>query len=320
MPEPVCNQESAVATRDPGSASAPLPPVSAAQPARQHHRAAIAALVSVGVLWSSAGVLIKLVPWPPLAIWSVRSAIAALAITLVARPRLSDTTRHELAAAAALAATTALFIAANKHTTAANAILIQYSAPAWVAVLGALLLGERAGAKDWLAIAATLAGVTLFFFDRLTLEHTTGNVLALVAGVAFAAHAVLVRRVALLGQSTARAIWLGHLMAAVGGAPFVMSAGELAPSGVGALVALGVLQQAAPGLAYAWAMRRVSALEGMLIPTIEPILSPVWVWLVFSERPGRWALAGGLLVVGAITARAAASLRAAEAAVRPDDI
>lgn len=272
---------------------------------------AVLALVLVGVLWSTAGVLIKLVPWSPLAIWSARSAIAALVLIAVARPSWRGITRHELAAGFALAATTALFVAANKYTTAANAILIQYSSPAWVALLGAWLVRERASRADWLTIAAALVGVVLFFVDRLTLSHTFGNLLAVAAGIAFAAHAVLMRKLALLGQSTLRAIIVGHLLAAVLGAPALLSSSQLGAEGLGAILALGFLQQALPGLAYAWAMRRVTAMEGMLLPTIEPILSPVWVWLVFGEQPGRWALLGGVIVVGAVTARAALAIRLA---------
>ncbi len=136
------------------------------------------------------------------------------------------------------------------------------------------------------------------------------------AGVAFAAHAVLMRKLALLGQSTLRAIIVGHLLAAVLGAPALLSAPMLGAEGLGAILALGFLQQALPGLAYAWSMRRVTAMEGMLLPTIEPILSPVWVWLVFGEQPGRWALLGGAIVVGAVTARAALAIRLAR---RPSD-
>lgn len=273
--------------------------------------AAVLSLILVGVLWSTAGVLIKLVPWSPLAIWSARSAIAAVVLIAVARPSWRGITRHELGAGLALAATTALFVAANKYTSAANAILIQYSSPAWVALLGAWLLRERASRADWLTIAAALFGVVLFFLDRLTFAHTFGNLLAVAAGVAFAGHAVLVRKLALLGQSTLRAIILGHVLAALLGAPALVGEHALAFDGLAAILALGLLQQALPGLAYAWAMRRVTAMEGMLLPTVEPILSPVWVWLVFDEQPGRWALLGGAIVVGAVTARAALAIRLA---------
>ena len=294
------------------AAAVPLPAPMSGGPAYLHAQGGalpIAALAAVGILWSMAGVLIKLVDWPSLAIWSVRSGIAAIALLAIRRPSWRGLLATEWAAAAALAATTALFIAANKYTTAANAILIQYSAPAWVALFGALWLGERATRTDWLTIALALSGITLFFFDQLTFDHTTGNLFALTAGVTFALHAVAVRRLAQLGRSPLRAILLGHLIAAVAGAPFLLGAGALPTEAWVALLALGVLQQAVPGLLYAWAMQRATALEGLLVPILEPILSPCLVWIFVGEEPGRWALAGGVLVVGAVTARAAIGLR-----------
>jgi drug/metabolite transporter (DMT)-like permease len=294
------------------SASSPSPPPAPTYLHAQGGALPIAALVAIGLLWSMAGVLIKLVAWPPLAIWSVRSAVAALAILAVRRVSWRDLHRVEWGAGVSLALTTALFVAANKYTTAANAILIQYSAPAWVAILGALWLGERATRFDWATIAVALSGITLFFFDQLTFNHTTGNLFALTAGVTFAMHAAAVRRLAQLGRSPLRAILLGHLIPAVVGAPFVISAVAAEPLPAQAwliLVVLGVFQQAVPSLLYSWAIQRATALEGLLVPILEPILSPCWVWIFLGEEPGRWALAGGCLVVGAVTLRALVGLR-----------
>jgi len=64
-----------------------------------------------------------------------------------------------------------------------------------------------------------------------------------------------------------------------------------------------------PSLLYSWAIQRATALEGLLVPILEPILSPCWVWIFLDEQPGRWALAGGSLVVGAVTLRALLGLR-----------
>jgi len=281
---------------------------------------AIVALIGVGLLWSTAGALIKYVAWPPAAIWSLRSGIAAVALIGFFRPSWRGVTRTEWLSALALAATTGLFILANKWTTAANAILIEYSAPAWAALLGAVILHERASRLDWLTIGLALVGVALFFFDQIALDHVAGNVVALMAGVAFAAHVVLLRKVARddsAGSGTAlRAMILGHVIAAVVGLPFVITAPPLPASGWAAMATLGLLQQAVPTIFYAWAIRRVTAVEGLLIPIVEPIMSPVWVWLAHGERPGRWALLGGAIVVGAVTLRSVAPMWRARTAAR----
>jgi drug/metabolite transporter (DMT)-like permease len=270
------------------------------------HRRALFLLALCGVLWSTGGVLIKAVTWHPLAIWAARSAIAAAALYAVRRPSLRAITPGEWGAAFALAATTGGFIIANKLTTAANAILIQYSAPVWVALLGAWLLGERATRLDWAAIVAVLAGITLFFFEQLTFDHAAGNLVAVGDGIAFAISAVLMRRVAKfqLDVDPLRPLLLGNIIGAVAGAPFWIVEPRPDLAGWGALLALGLVQQAAAYLCYAAAIRHATAIEAILIPVIEPVLNPLWVALAVGELPGPWAVVGGAIVVLAVTARA----------------
>lgn len=290
---------------------APFPPHAILPPVTDHRRA-LFLLALCGVLWSTGGVLIKLVDWHPGAIWATRSAFAALALFAVRRPTLRNIQRAEWGAAIALAATTGLFVLANKLTTAANAILIQYSAPVWVALLGQWFLGERASRRDWLTIFLVLGGITLFFFEHLTIDHVAGNLVALGAGVAFAFSSLTMRRVATLDGGALdplRPIVLGNLLGAVLGAPFCFLSPPPDLAGWGALAALGVFQQGGAYLAYVAAVRHATAMEVILIPVIEPILSPLWVAIAFDEWPGAAALAGGAIVVGAVTLRAVLSRR-----------
>jgi drug/metabolite transporter (DMT)-like permease len=282
---------------------------------QRDHQRAFVLLAMCGLLWSTAGVLIKLVDWNVGAIWSVRSAIAAAALWAICRPSFRGIHAAEWRAACALASTTGLFILANKLTTAANAILIQYSAPIWVALLASWTLGERTSRLDWVTIGAVLAGITLFFFDQLTFDHVAGNLVALAAGIAYAVNVTSFRRVALTSAETGpsdplRALLLGNLIGAVVGAPFVLTSPPPDLTGWTALLALGLVQQAAAYLCYAWAIRHATALEATLIPVIEPIMSPVWVALAFGEYPGPWAFLGGTIVVGAVTLRALHGRRA----------
>jgi drug/metabolite transporter (DMT)-like permease len=281
----------------------------AVRDAARDHRRAVALLALCAALWSTAGVLIKLVDWNAGAIWATRSAIAAAALWAWRRPSLARISAAEWRGACSLAATTGLFILSNKLTTAANAILIQYSAPIWVALLGAWLLGERATRLDWLTIAAVIGGVALFFFEQLSLDHVAGNLVALAAGVAFAVSIVSFRQVAVAPGAAGpsdplRPMLLGNLISAVLGAPFLFASPPPGLTGWGALVALGLFQQAAAYLCYAWAIRHATAIEATLVAVVEPILSPVWVAIAFGERPGGWAVLGGAIVVGAVTMRA----------------
>ena len=285
------------------------PRAPAVRDAARDHRQALLLLAVCAALWSSAGVLIKLVDWNVGAIWATRSAIAAVVLGAWRRPSLARISAAEWRAAGSLAATTGLFILANKLTTAANAILIQYSAPIWVALLGAWLLGERASRLDWLTIVTVIGGIALFFFEQLSLDHVAGNLVALAAGVAFAVSVVSFRQVALTPGATGpsdplRPMLLGNLIGAALGAPFLLVSAPPGLTGWGALVALGLFQQAAAYLCYAWAIRHATAIEATLVAVIEPILSPIWVAIAVGERPGPWAALGGAIVVGAVTARA----------------
>ena len=209
-----------------------------------------------------------------MAIWATRSAFAASLLWLVRRPNLRRLSRAEWAAALSLAVTTGLFVVSNKLTTAANAILIQYSAPVWVALLGAWFLGERASRLDWMTIALVLGGIALFFLDQLTLDHVAGNL------------------VALAGEATdpLRPLLVGNLIAAAAGAPFCFLSAPPDATGWAALVVLGTVQQGAAYLCYGWAIRHATALEAMLIPIVEPILSPLWVAIAIGEMPGSWEI------------------------------
>ncbi len=274
----------------------------------QHPRA-IALLFVTALLWSLGGLLIKLVPWPPLAVAGGRGFVAAAVLALVIRPRRLSLSWASLATALSYAGCTVTFVAATKLTTAANAILLQHTCPIWVALLGAWLLRERAARADWIAIIATLAGIMLFFADKFRADLFLGNIVAIISGVFFALTAIFMRRQK--DSSPAEALILGNLISGLIGAPALIGApfAETTAAGWGAFIALGAVQLALSYFIYAHAIRHVTALEAVLIPVIEPILNPVWVMLAIGEVPAPWAIAGGLIVLAASVFRAWVAIR-----------
>jgi drug/metabolite transporter (DMT)-like permease len=270
-------------------------------------RKAVAALLGAALLWSLGGVLIKWVDWHPMAIMGARSLIATGLTYALLRGKVRRIGRVELAAALAYAATVAMYVSAVKLTTAANAILLQYTAPVWIALAGGWALGERTTRSDWVVLAVALLGMLLFFRQGLRAEGFVGNLLAALSGVTYAATMVLLRK-----QKDAdplSAILLGNVVAALIGLPFAI--GQPLPSAQGwlGLALLGIVQQGLSYGLYSYAIRHVTALESALILTIEPILNPIWVALAIGEYPDAGALVGGALVVAAVTARAVASAR-----------
>ncbi len=261
---------------------------------------AIAYLLLTALLWSTSGVLIKIVDWNPFGIAGVRSAIAAVVMLAVIRRPHWTWSRAQILGACSYAASVTLFVLAMKWTTAANAILLQYTAPVYVAVLGPWLLGERASFWDWIAIAVTLVGMSLFFMDALTATGFWGNVAALVSGVFFAG-LILSLRYQKAGSPLESGL-LGNVFVATLAVPSLALSPPPADSWL-PLVLLGVFQLGIAHLLYATALRSVAAIEAAIIPMIEPILSPLWVFLAIGERPGPFALIGGSLVLGTVAIR-----------------
>jgi drug/metabolite transporter (DMT)-like permease len=272
-------------------------------------------LVAAALLWSLGGLLIKSVDWPPLAVAGGRGVIAGVFLLVCVRRPKFTWTRLQLGAAVAYTACTVLFATATKLTTAANAILLQYTAPVWVALLAAWLLGERATRRDWATIAVALAGMALFFRDQLTATGMLGNGLAILSGVGFAVMTVLLRKQK--DGSPIESIILGNLLAGLIGLPSMLGAPLPSAGGLGALLVLGVFQLGLSYLLYSYAIRRVTALEAVLVPVIEPVLNPVWVLLALGERPGPNALWGGAIVVAVVTVRALLLLRGPRPRVLP---
>ena len=274
------------------------------------HRQAVGLLLLTALGWSLGGVLMKSVDWPPFAVGGGRGLVAAVFLLAVRGRTLRFTwTPLQLGTALAFTGCTILFAAATKLTTAANAVLLQYTAPVWVALLGAWLLGERARRADWWTIAVTFVGMGVFFYDGLKFNNLTGILLAIASGVSFAVMIVLLRKQG--AGSTIEAVILGNLLGFLIGLPAMCTAPWPDPRSLIALLVLGVVQLGIPYLLYSRAIRHVTALEAVLIPVIEPILNPIWVLLLIGEKPTRLSLLGGAIVLGAVTWRAVASIRRA---------
>ena len=260
----------------------------------------IGLLILTAVLWSSGGLLIKWISWNPIAIAGMRSAIAVLVLLAVLRRPHLTWSFAQIGGAIAYAASVILFVSATKLTTAANAILLQYTAPIYIALFGAWFLGERAIWLDWITIFVVMGGMVLFFFDELTTGGFWGNVCAISSGVTFASFILFMRKQK--NDSPLESVFLGNILTALVGVPFMFKTMPSASSWVGLMLS-GVLQLGLSHVLYATAIKHVTALEAILIQVIEPILNPLWVLLIMGEAPGPWALLGGFVVLVSVTIR-----------------
>jgi len=286
-----------------------------APPSPKDHRLRGALLVAAAaMLWSSGGLFIKVAPMPALAVACGRAAITALFYLAVLRPSLRQARWSTAFAYAGMILT---FVSATKLTTAANAIFLQYTGPAYVLLLSPLVLGEKLTRRDVALVALSLAGMGLLFVGRVEAGSTAGNLLGVASGVCFGATVVLLRRDATRGSGDAMpSTTLGNLLAAALSLPFAVGplsetlAGPQAATALGVLVWLGVVQMGLAYILFARGLARVPAAEASLLSMLEPVFNPVWVLLGTGEAPGPWALAGGAVVLTAASLRAFAPAEA----------
>jgi len=219
---------------------------------------------------------------------------------LVTRKFRIELTFIKILGGLAYAATVILFVLSNKLTTAANAILLQFTAPIYVALFGNWFLREKMARIDWLTILLVMSGMTLFFVDRLSAGSLIGNITAILSGVAFAWLVLTLRKQK--NEAPIESIIIGNLLTALIGFPFMFSSMPSLESLYG-LILLGIFQLGISYIFYSIAIKHVTAIEAILIPVLEPILNPVWVLLIIGETPTYWSIVGGLVVISSVTFR-----------------
>ncbi|EGW35931.1 DMT family transporter [Desulfosporosinus sp. OT] len=261
---------------------------------------ALLLLAGTATMWSLGGLLIKSVNASPLSIAGSRSAIAVVLLLLVLKKPKLTWSVAQIGAALAYAATSMLFVTATKTTTAANAVLLQFTAPIYVAIFSSWLLKEKTKLLDWITVFLVMGGMVLFFLDNLSTKSILGNGIAAASGVSFAFFIMFMRMQK--DGSPLESVLLGNVFTAAIGLPFLAWS---APDATGwlFLVILGVVQLGIPYILFSRAIKHATALEAILIPVIEPLLNPVWVFLILGEAPGLLAIIGGFIVLSAITVR-----------------
>ncbi len=281
-------------------------------------------ILSTALLWSTAGILVKLIPWSSFSIASIRGLICSLVLLALRFARGGKGgcakvrfTRHNIAAGLALFLTGTLFMAANKLTTAANAIVLQYIAPILILIYTAVVQKRRPTAMEILLTAVVFIGCLLAFCDELGGSGTLGDILALISGFTFAA-LILINRMEKTQPEDGQIIGCG--LSFVCCLPFLLADEKMALTweSVGAMLALGLVQYSLANILFAKGIKRAEPVTASIILTMEPIMNPVWVFLLKGEAPGPLALTGFVLVVAAVTAQSLLPLLARKP--KPGDV
>tara|TARA_B100000989_G_C19437190_1_gene425664 strand:+ start:121 stop:954 length:834 start_codon:yes stop_codon:yes gene_type:complete len=262
---------------------------------------AIVLLLVAGAMWSLGGLLIKSIPWHPLAISGMRGGIAAIVIYAFSKDKKIIITFDKILAACFYTLVVTLFVISNKLTTAGNAILLQYTAPVYVALFGYMFLGEKSTLIDWVTILILLGGLTLFFLDDLSFDGYLGNAIAILSGMSFAALTITLRKQK--DNNPSDSILLGNILTLIIGLPLIVSGTSFNLHSIILILILGIIQLGVPYIFYTTAIKHVTALDAIIFPVIEPILNPILVFFILGEALGPWAFLGGSLVLGSVVFR-----------------
>jgi drug/metabolite transporter (DMT)-like permease len=267
------------------------------------------AMLVTAFLWSIAGLFIKVIDWNPFAIAAARSLVSSLVILAWLRRPKFHWSPAQVGAALANTATMLLFVSANKTTTAANAILLQYIGPVFTAIIGAWILKERARWEHWIAFFFVALGMVLLFMDKLGGGRLLGNILALLSGLVFSFYYIFMRMQK--DGSPLESILLAHwLTAAIGlGVALFLPRPVFTWQAAGAIAMLGIFQVGISAILFTAAIRRIPAVFANLIAVIEPVFNPLWVFLALGEAPGYHAIIGGAVIIIAVTGASIVSAR-----------
>jgi drug/metabolite transporter (DMT)-like permease len=197
-----------------------------------------------------------------------------------------------------------LFVWATKHTTAANAIFLQYTAPIYILILAPFIIGERFHWRDLITIVFCIAGMSLFFVGKLELNDYWGNFAALGSGIFLGLYIMLLRHPRAKPMNPMIAVIYGNFLLALFTLPSgLQSLPTLTLKDLLLVSALGIFQI---GFSYILFIKGVTGgtrpLDASIIGFFEPTLNPVWVYLFYGEQPSNWAILGGSLIIATVAA------------------
>jgi drug/metabolite transporter (DMT)-like permease len=258
-------------------------------------------IVSAALLWSLAGVFIKFLDVPPLTIVFYRSFFACLIFTPFVRRadwRISGPVGFSvLTYSAAISA----FVSANKLTTAANAIVLQYTAPIFVFLFSRIVLREKVTKLNGLALSAGMLGVAVISLDSAGEPEMAGVLLALLSGLLFAAYMINLQRTT--NVSPIYLTWINNAVCALLLLLVVKSQLVLTWDQLGILAVMGAVQLGLPYFLFSKGLQTVSLQEASLIALIEPVLNPIWVAVTVGEIPSTATLTGGGMILTGLSVR-----------------
>jgi len=266
--------------------------------------------------FSTGGALFKLASLTGWQVAGLRGGLAAIAVlAFIPEARRAWTWRAGLVGVA-YAVTTILFVQANKLTTSASAVFLQDSSPVFILMLAPWLLKERPRREDLVFLGVAAVGMACLLGaggapQRTATNPSLGNALAAVSALTFALTMMGYRWLAVgsggggsSSGAVAAAAVSGNVLAFLFCLPFALPLGTVSLTDWAIVAWLGVVQLGAGYAVLARAVPHLPALEVSLLLLLEPVLNPIWTWIVHRERPGNWTVVGGAIILVATVVKA----------------
>ncbi len=261
-------------------------------------------LVLIAVLlWSTGGLFIKLATnLDAYQVTFFRSLLAGITVLVITRRSGLLINGFGVMVSIIYATLLFLFVWATKHTTAANAIFLQYTAPVYILILAPFVIGEKFHLRDLVTVIFCIAGMSLFFVGDLTIGDYQGNIAALGSGIFLGLYIMLLKHPRAAGMNSVITVIYGNFLLALLTLPSGIAAFPTATwRDYAAVGFLGVFQI---GISYILFIKGVTGgtrpLDASIIGFIEPLLNPVWVFLFVGEQPSNWAILGGAVIIATV--------------------
>ena len=261
-------------------------------------------VVGAAVLWSTGGLFIKATSLSGLELSFGRSLLAAITVAIFTRREGFGLNRATALAAAIYAILLVLFVLATKANDGGQRDLSAIHRAGLCVGARAALLQRKFRRRDLVTVIFCVLGMSLFFVGKLRPQDVSGNLLALGSGLCFAFYVLLLRHSSARQVNRASSVIYGNLLVVLVAAPAGLAAmRHLSAADAGSVAYLGIVQIGVAYLLFTLAMARgVRSLDAGIIGYIEPVLNPIWVFLVIGERPSSWAILGGAIIVAAVVA------------------
>jgi drug/metabolite transporter (DMT)-like permease len=282
---------------------------------------ALRLVFAAAFLWSTGGLFIKWTTLAGLELSFWRSLFAIITVAVFTRHEGFGLNRLTAVASVVYALVLIFFVMATKTTTAANAIFLQYTAPVYLLILEPIIYKEKFRSRDVITVLVCLGAMALFFVGQLRPQDVTGNLLALASGVVFALYLLLLRHPRLLEVNRASSVIYGNTVVVIMTAPWGLATlTSITGHDLIGVSYLGVIQLGVSYTLFTAGMAHgVRSLDAGIVCYIEPVLNPVWVFLVLGERPAPWAILGGAIIMVTVISHmlldARGKRRASDAAV-----